>query len=75
MKGQLIMKKIFICIIALFATILLIISPEKSVGYALDSLGICYEVIIPSLFPFSYAPRFWFTQAFATVFPKVCALL
>ncbi len=46
------MKKIFICIIALFATILLIISPEKSVGYALDSLGICYEVIIPSLFPF-----------------------
>lgn len=46
------MKKIFICFSAFLATLLLIISPEKSVNYALESLGICYEVIIPSLFPF-----------------------
>lgn len=46
------MKKIFMFAALLLPALLLIISPQKSVQYAIGSLNICYEVIIPSLFPF-----------------------
>ncbi len=46
------MKKFLIYAFLLFITFLIILNPESSVNYALNGLGICYEVIIPSLFPF-----------------------
>lgn len=46
------MKKILTYIFLIFITASIILNPAHAVNYALDSLGICYEVIIPSLFPF-----------------------
>lgn len=33
-------------------TILLVLSGENALGYAKEALNLCYEIIIPSLFPF-----------------------
>ena len=46
------MKKILLYLLLLFITFVIIINPARTIQYALDGLGICYEVIIPSLFPF-----------------------
>lgn len=46
------MKKAILYISLILITALIVINPGRSISYALDSLGICYEIIIPSLFPF-----------------------
>ncbi len=46
------MKKAIIYIFILSITALLIINPDKSVMYAQNGIDICFDVIIPSLFPF-----------------------
>ncbi len=46
------MKKALTYTALIFLTFLIILNPTNAIGYALDGLGICYEVIIPSLFPF-----------------------
>lgn len=46
------MKKILTYACLLFITALILINPKDTVSYALSGLGVCYEIIIPSLFPF-----------------------
>lgn len=51
-ERKLTMKKILLYLFLIFITLLIIINPADSVNYALSGLGLCYEIIIPSLFPF-----------------------
>ncbi len=46
------MKKTITYCGLIFLTLLIVINPEHSISYALSGLSVCYEVIIPSLFPF-----------------------
>ncbi len=46
------MKKTLAYLFIIFLCGIIIVNPGHSINYALDGLGICYEVIIPSLFPF-----------------------
>lgn len=46
------MKKSVLNVFAVIITVLMIFFPEKSIMYSKQALGICYEIIIPSLFPF-----------------------
>ncbi|MCC8159986.1 MAG: hypothetical protein LIO53_01470 [Oscillospiraceae bacterium] len=45
-------KKIFIYVFAVGAVILLVINASDAIKYASDALDICFEMIVPSLFPF-----------------------
>ncbi len=46
------MKKKLPYIFILALTVLMISSPDRSILYAKRALGLCYEILIPSLFPF-----------------------
>lgn len=46
------LKKIFIYVFAIGAVILLVSSASDAISYASDALDICFEMIVPSLFPF-----------------------
>ncbi|MBR4720775.1 MAG: hypothetical protein IK057_03315 [Clostridia bacterium] len=46
------MKKTIFCTLTVILTALMIFSPESSIFYSKQALDICYEIIIPSLFPF-----------------------
>lgn len=46
------MKKTVIYIFILSLTVLLILNPDKSVDYARKGMDICFDIIVPSLFPF-----------------------
>ena len=65
------MKKILIYIALLFITGIIILNPERSISYALDGLGICYEVIIPSLFPFFVCSGLLIYSGFCNELSKV----
>jgi sporulation integral membrane protein YlbJ len=45
-------KKYVLNILVIIITAFMILFPEKSISYSKQALGICYEIIIPSLFPF-----------------------
>lgn len=45
-------KKIFIYLFALGAVALLVADAPRALTYATDALGICFEMIVPTLFPF-----------------------
>lgn len=45
-------KKLFIYIFAIGAVILLVRDASRAISYASDALGICFEMIVPTLFPF-----------------------
>lgn len=45
-------KKLFIYIFAIGAVILLVRDASRALSYASDALGICFEMIVPTLFPF-----------------------
>ena len=47
-----IVKKNILCAVAISIIVLMTIRPDASIMYAKQALSICYEVIIPSLFPF-----------------------
>jgi len=46
------MKKFILYLNLILITVIIISNPGKTITYALDSLNVCYEIIIPSLFPF-----------------------
>ena len=46
------MKKIILNIFMILITVLMIFFPERSILYSKQALSMCYEIIIPSLFPF-----------------------
>ena len=46
------MKRFFLQSFTVFITLLMIIFPQKSIYYSKQALDMCYEIIIPSLFPF-----------------------
>ena len=46
------MKRTIFCTLTVIFTALMIFSPERSIFYSKQALDICYEIIIPSLFPF-----------------------
>ena len=46
------LKKIFIYMFAVGAVILLVKNASNAIVYASDALNICFEMIVPSLFPF-----------------------
>jgi len=45
-------KKTALNVLTVIITAFMIFFPEKSILYSKQALGICYEIIIPSLFPF-----------------------
>lgn len=45
-------KKLFIYLFAIGAVILLVHDASRALSYASDALGICFEMIVPTLFPF-----------------------
>lgn len=45
-------KKILICTFSLFCVILLVKDAQKAILYARDGINICFEMIVPTLFPF-----------------------
>ncbi len=65
------MKKILLYLTLLSVTLLIIINPARTIGYALDGLSICYEVIIPSLFPFFVCSGLLVYSGFCKDFSKV----
>lgn len=50
--GGAVVKKTMLNILAITAAALMIFFPEKSIQFSKQALNMCYEVIIPSLFPF-----------------------
>ncbi len=46
------LKKIFIYMFSVGTIILLVKNASLAIGYASDALNICFEMIVPSLFPF-----------------------
>ena len=46
------MKRIILNTFMVIITVLMIFFPEKSILYSKQALSMCYEIIIPSLFPF-----------------------
>ena len=46
------MKKNILCILVILIIALMTARPDASILYAKEALSICYEIIIPSLFPF-----------------------
>lgn len=46
------MKKAVLNVLTVIITAFMIFFPEKSIMYSKQALGMCYEIIIPSLFPF-----------------------
>jgi sporulation integral membrane protein YlbJ len=52
MKRIVCMKKIVLSFSAIAVIVLMLIFPDKSIGYVRSSLELCYEMIIPTLFPF-----------------------
>lgn len=65
------MKKIIIYSALILLTLLIILNPTHAIGYALDGLGICYEVIIPSLFPFFVCSGLLIYSGFSDSLSKV----
>ncbi|MCR4718241.1 MAG: hypothetical protein K5768_01260 [Firmicutes bacterium] len=46
------MKKTVLNVLMVIITVFMIFFPEKSILYSKQALSMCYEIIIPSLFPF-----------------------
>ena len=46
------MKKLFLNIFTVLITVLMLLFPAATIFYAKNALSMCYEIIIPSLFPF-----------------------
>lgn len=45
-------KRTVFCTLTVMLTAVMVFSPESSIFYSKQALNICYEIIIPSLFPF-----------------------
>ena len=61
------MKKIVLYTSLILITAIVISNPGRTLVYASESLKICYEIIIPSLFPF--ASFFLHLPAFFSKYP------
>ncbi len=65
------MRKFLIYIIVCSITVLLILNPEKSVYYARESLSLCADIIIPSLFPFFVCSGLLIYSGFCEILAKL----
>ena len=52
-------------------TLLILLNPQKTILFSLDSMKICYEVIIPSLFPFFVCSGLLIYSGFCTELSKL----
>ncbi len=66
------MKKIFPYIIVIYITCLMIISPDSAIFYARQALDMCYEIIIPSLFPFFICSGLLIYSGLSETLSKFC---
>lgn len=66
------MKKFLMYICILSVTVLIIINGEQSIVYAKNALNICYDVIIPSLFPFFICSGLLVYSGFCESVAKLC---
>jgi len=64
------MKKKLLYIFLIFLTVLLIISPEKTIFYSSCALDLCESVIIPSLFPFFVCSGLLIHSGFCEILAK-----
>lgn len=66
------MKKFITHTIILAVTILILINGQKSIEYAKNALVICYDVIIPSLFPFFVCSGLLIYSGFCESIARLC---
>lgn len=66
------MKKFLTHASILLITILIIINGRQSIEYAKSALNICYDVIIPSLFPFFICSGLLIYSGFCESIAKLC---
>jgi len=65
------MKKISGYITVVFLCTLLILNPQKAIGYASEGLLLCEQIIIPSLFPFFVCSGLLVYSGFCEVLAKM----
>lgn len=63
-------KKIFIYVFAVGAVILLIKNASEAIIYASDALNICFEMVVPSLFPFFICSGILIYSGFCEILAK-----
>lgn len=65
------MKKILVYILLVFITAILLIKPDDAIFYAKNSLAMCSQIIIPSLFPFFVCSGLLIYSGFCEVLAKI----
>ena len=65
------MKKNIMYILIIFITFLILISPQNAIKFAREGLDLCYEMIIPSLFPFFICSGLLIYSGFAEVLTRI----
>ncbi len=65
------MKNFFLKLFTVIITILIIVYPENTILYSKKALDSCYEVIIPSLFPFFVCSGLLIYSGFAKTLSKL----
>ena len=66
------MKKIIPYVLVIYITFMMIISPDNSILYAKNALDLCYEIIIPSLFPFFICSGLLIYSGLCETISKIC---
>ncbi len=66
------MKKILPYIPIVFITALMLVFPDQSIMYAKSAIGLCGEIIIPSLFPFFVCSGLLIYSGCAKTVAKLC---
>ncbi len=54
-------REVLLSLALLCATAALLLFPQQAMTAAKDGLLLCYNVIVPSLFPFLSSPPLWWT--------------
>lgn len=65
------MKKILLYTVLVGVTVLILLNPAATVEYASRGLNMCYEIIIPSLFPFFVCSGLLIYSGFCEVLARV----
>ncbi len=65
------MKRILPYLLVIFIGVMILLFPENSIMYAKSGMSLCYEVIIPSLFPFFVCSGLLIYSGFAKVLAKI----
>ena len=70
-KGQLIMKKYLLSMAVICVIYLILTNVAASITYAKDAMNICFEMIIPTLFPFFICSGILIYSGFCEVLAKM----